>query len=252
MSIQLNNQDYDIIPCFLPNTGGVKSIAVSAGGTGYTNLTDAFCWLDGGGGEGGHGLITISGGVVTGVTVVNPGKGYTSDPTIEWSEKDDAGSGATFTFTYRDEADAIENWETHYAKQGSLLYLPSAKRLLLAETTAGSSAATHVNLGVNSAHSSVLDNETLALTMDYDNKVIVANPSAGDVTLSIGDDVAKAGFRAIVQVTDATNNVIVSRSGSTATVNGGTSKSYSSLTIYDQLIITCGEDNKLVVSRMPV
>jgi FtsP/CotA-like multicopper oxidase with cupredoxin domain/fibronectin type 3 domain-containing protein len=57
---------------------GVTSVAVTAGGSGYTVAGVTFT---GGGGTGAAGTVTLSGGVVTGVTVTDGGSGYTSAPT---------------------------------------------------------------------------------------------------------------------------------------------------------------------------
>jgi len=80
----------------LKESGSVASIAI-VGGTGYTagDLT-----ATGGGGVDGSnefaGTYTVSGGVIDAVTITNPGKGFTSAPTIVISS---SGSGATLTPT---------------------------------------------------------------------------------------------------------------------------------------------------------
>ncbi len=87
---------------------GINSIAVTSGGSGYVNQSPAsppaantagtFVDIVGGGGSGATAYATVSGGVVTGVTIANPGSGYTSMPTIHISStgiSGVAGSGAT-------------------------------------------------------------------------------------------------------------------------------------------------------------
>jgi len=71
-----------LVPDVIPNAtlGTVQSVAVTAGGTGYTSApTVAFT---GGGGTGATAVATVTGGVVTGIQVTNGGSGYTSNPTV--------------------------------------------------------------------------------------------------------------------------------------------------------------------------
>lgn len=70
----------DIAPGVAPE-GGVASVAVTAGGTGYTSApTVAFS--GGGGGTGAAGTAIVSGGAVVGINITNPGSGYTSAPSV--------------------------------------------------------------------------------------------------------------------------------------------------------------------------
>ena len=74
----------------------VASIAVTAGGSGYTSTPTVT--ITGGGGYGAAATATISGGgAVTGITVTNPGREYTSTPTVTISGG--GGSSATATAT---------------------------------------------------------------------------------------------------------------------------------------------------------
>ena len=74
---------------------GVSSIAVTAGGSGYTSVP--LVTFSGGGGAGAAAVATLVGGIVTQVTVTNPGTGYTSAPTVGFSGG--AGTGAAATAT---------------------------------------------------------------------------------------------------------------------------------------------------------
>jgi uncharacterized protein len=77
-------------------TNGVLSIAVGAGGTGYTSAPTVT--IAGGGGVGATAEAVISaGGVVTSIKITNPGSGYTTVPTIALTGG--AGAGATGTAT---------------------------------------------------------------------------------------------------------------------------------------------------------
>jgi autotransporter-associated beta strand protein len=87
---------------------GISSIAVTSGGSGYINQSPSspptpgtagtFVDIVGGGGTGATAYATVSAGAVTGITISNPGSGYTSMPTIFISSTVTggvAGSGAT-------------------------------------------------------------------------------------------------------------------------------------------------------------
>jgi hypothetical protein len=60
--------------------GGVASIAVSAGGAGYTAAPTVT--IAGGGGTGATATATVAAGAVTAITVDTAGTGYTSAPTV--------------------------------------------------------------------------------------------------------------------------------------------------------------------------
>jgi hypothetical protein len=77
---------------YLSAAGGVKSITVGNGGTGYTTAPTVA--LTGGGGSGAEAVATVSAGVVTAVTITKAGRGYTSAPTVAFAG---AGTGATGT-----------------------------------------------------------------------------------------------------------------------------------------------------------
>ena len=74
-------------------TGPVASIAVTAGGSGYTN--GASLTISGGGGSGAAGTIQVANGAITGVVLSTGGSGYTSAPTVTAP----TGTGATFSVT---------------------------------------------------------------------------------------------------------------------------------------------------------
>lgn len=61
-------------------TGGLSSVIIVNGGVQYTGRQEAI--ILGGGGSGASVSIALSGGTVTAVSVVNPGTGYTSAPSI--------------------------------------------------------------------------------------------------------------------------------------------------------------------------
>jgi len=83
----------------------LASIVITAGGTGYTTTPQVVI-------EGGNPEIpatataVVTSGVVTGITIVNPGRGYLSAPIIRISG--DTGSGALATSTIDTEIDSLE------------------------------------------------------------------------------------------------------------------------------------------------
>ncbi|HHD7485784.1 TPA: right-handed parallel beta-helix repeat-containing protein [Klebsiella oxytoca] len=87
----LNNAGHDI--AF--GGGRLQSIAVTAGGSGYTSAPTVE--IAGGGGSGALATATVSGGAVTKISVLYRGFGYTSAPTVTISGG--GGSGATATGT---------------------------------------------------------------------------------------------------------------------------------------------------------
>ena len=95
----------DVMPASANVLAGVSTIAVSNGGSGYVNQgspptansSGTFVDIVGGGGSGALAWATVTGGVVTGITVLDSGTGYTSMPTIHISSAVSsgvAGSGA--------------------------------------------------------------------------------------------------------------------------------------------------------------
>ena len=79
------------------NMGGVvDTIAVTAGGSGYTSAPAVS--FSGGGGSGATATAVIDSGAVTAITITGGGSGYTSAPTVTLSGG--GGSGATATATF--------------------------------------------------------------------------------------------------------------------------------------------------------
>lgn len=101
---QVRRRGYGIL-----NGNVVKSIKITFGGTGYT--TAPTVTFTGGGGSGATGTAVISNGVVTGISLTNPGNlttvgpYYTSAPTIVISGGGGTGAMATATITAATDAD---------------------------------------------------------------------------------------------------------------------------------------------------
>ena len=107
-TLSINGAGASVLAASANVLAGINSIAITAGGSGYvnqtpvsppaTNTAGTFVDFVGGGGTGATAYATVVGGVVTGVTIANPGSGYTSMPTIHISStaiSGVAGSGAT-------------------------------------------------------------------------------------------------------------------------------------------------------------
>jgi hypothetical protein len=95
-------------------TGRVGSVTVSNGGTGYipAETTVTFGAPNVTGGIQATGTAVISGGVITGVTVTNPGSGYTSAPAVTIASTG-AGASAVATSVKVDGGVKINNLD-HY------------------------------------------------------------------------------------------------------------------------------------------
>ncbi len=81
------------------DVGRISSIAVSGSMSGYNNIPTIT--LSGGGGYGATATATVSGGAITAINVVNPGRGYTSAPTVAITahSSDSSATGASGTAT---------------------------------------------------------------------------------------------------------------------------------------------------------
>ena len=77
--------------------GGVFSVAVTNGGSGFTSPPKVT--FSGGGGTGAAAAAVISHGKVIGVTITNPGTGFITAPTITFSGGNGRGAAATATLT---------------------------------------------------------------------------------------------------------------------------------------------------------
>jgi len=73
--------------------GAITAIAITNGGSGYTNPTVTITAAAGDSGTGATATVVEAGGVITGITIDNGGSGYKTAPTVTIS--DPAGTGAT-------------------------------------------------------------------------------------------------------------------------------------------------------------
>ena len=134
------------------------------------------------------------------------------------------------------------------AMDGELVKTSDSDRVFVATSTAGVSDATKVEIATLKGNTAITA-ASPTLDMTDNNKVIPVDASSNAVDFQVADDEFTAGFRCILQVKDGTNNISLSRSGSTATINGGTTKSYTTPAAYTHVHVTCAEDNELVVSK---
>jgi hypothetical protein len=99
----------------------VDTLTLGAGGTGYTTPDVTFT---GGSGSGAAAVATVTGGVVSAITVTNPGVGYTTLPSVAITGA--GGSGATATAGYaltlpQQEKAVIEQFDTDYGRMNAVL-----------------------------------------------------------------------------------------------------------------------------------
>lgn len=80
--------------------GYVSAVVIAAGGTGYhqDTTTISFSAPQTAGGTPATGEVTVAAGVITAVTITNPGSGYTANPTVTITDTDDT-PGTTGSIT---------------------------------------------------------------------------------------------------------------------------------------------------------
>lgn len=77
--------------------GAVKSVTVTAGGSGYATPTVTLSAPPAGGTQA-TAFATVNAGAITAITLINPGSGYTADPTVTITPgRGQGGTGATAT-----------------------------------------------------------------------------------------------------------------------------------------------------------
>lgn len=92
-----NVEDFTIVGNTIDNPRGYVTVAVTAGGSGYTSPPTVS--FTGGGGTGLKAVARLTGGAVTAIDVIHPGTGYTSAPTVTITGGGGAGATASATFT---------------------------------------------------------------------------------------------------------------------------------------------------------
>lgn len=94
-------------------TGSVEDVTVTDGGADYTSATVTFS-APGAGGTQATGTVQLAGGEVVGITVTNPGSGYTAAPTVTITGN---GTGATATASLG-AGDDSSDWGASYVVEG--------------------------------------------------------------------------------------------------------------------------------------
>jgi len=95
-----DNYNTELHYYYYPTTivqGGLAGFGTIVGGSGYTNGTYTNVPLTGGNGSNGTATITVSGGAVTAVTLVNPGYLYLVDNTLSAAVSTIGGTGSGFS-----------------------------------------------------------------------------------------------------------------------------------------------------------
>jgi hypothetical protein len=108
LAITNAGSDYFTTPT-ITITSGITSTTSIVGGSGYINGNFPLIVSGGGGSASGcTGAFTISGGGLTSITILNAGRGYTSAPTLSFTNANSgSGTGASATATLGTGASAI-------------------------------------------------------------------------------------------------------------------------------------------------
>lgn len=121
--------------------GGVLTLGVITPGSSYTNGTYTNVPLTGGSGSGATANITVSGGEVTAVTIVNKGAGYSGSDNLSAAASDIGGTGSGFSVVVAtvQAQEQKEKWEAPTTapdiersikitdKKGNIVEIPRAK-----------------------------------------------------------------------------------------------------------------------------
>ena len=93
VELQIVDNTTETASALLTGAGGVASVAIVSGGTGYGNTPTVTFTAPPTGGVLATATATAVGGIITSVTITNPGCGYTSAPTVSFN----VGTGASTT-----------------------------------------------------------------------------------------------------------------------------------------------------------
>ena len=116
----------------------LASITVTAGGTGYSDVP--LVSITGGGGRDATAVATVTGGVITAITLVNKGFGYTSAPSVDITDPTGVGGSASavlaITETIPMQAKAIQElFELNYGRMNATLGTELPFTSFLTQTT---------------------------------------------------------------------------------------------------------------------
>lgn len=155
----------------------------------------------------------------------------------------------TFPLALGSGLDADLNKFGWQAVDGEVAKTSDTDRVFVATSTAGASDATKVEFAMLKGNAAITA-ASPTLDMTFNNRNIQVDTSSNTVDFQVADDEITEGFRCVLLVDDATNNVSITRSGSTATINGGTTKSYTTPAVGTHILISCGVDNELHVAKI--
>jgi hypothetical protein len=156
--------------------GGVSTVPVTAGGTGYTAATVTFT---GGGGTGAAGTVVLNAGAVSGVTITAAGSGYTSAPTATITGN---GTGATL-------GSVVVTYGTTEVKSGKVASYNSGTRTLKVDVTKGSFATTDLVIGQSSTASGIASTSVTNVNLGVSlSGGVDGNDTVTDADLMMGWD----------------------------------------------------------------
>lgn len=163
----------------VPN-GGVASVTITNGGTGYSNSFAVT--FTGGGGTGATGTATAKSGVIISVQITNPGSGYTSAPTAVFTAGGgSSGAGTGNVLAGPAAGQAIASYSGH-------MWVSNNRTISISDTGSFFNFATGVATSVTIVDSTLLSNIT-ALTVANNFLYIFGNDSVdviGDVQVISG------------------------------------------------------------------
>ena len=159
-------------------TGGVASVTVGAGGSGYTDGTAVS--ITGGGGSGATGTINVTSGAITSVTITSQGIGYTSVPTVSAT----GGTGATLTAVIEKPND-VETADT-FGTGFTDAWDPTNKRWKIMDQSSSPNVS-----NIKFANSNI-DWSHFSCHIDAQNNAVANGNSNGAFSFRFGDD-ASAG-----------------------------------------------------------
>lgn len=130
-----------------------------------------------------------------------------------------------------------------------VLHARDTKRVFVANEDAGATDPEVIELATMKGNA-VIVAPSPTVDMTFNNKTLTVDTNSNPVDFQFADDEFNNTFRMVVVVKDGTSNVSFTRSGSTATINGGSTKSYTTPTAHTMFIVACTEDNKLSVAKL--
>jgi FtsP/CotA-like multicopper oxidase with cupredoxin domain len=183
-------------------TGQVDAIVLAIGGSGYVAPTVGF---SGGGGTGAAATATIDvNGVITGVTVTDPGSGYTTAPTVTITDTTGPGAGASATATLTVTGLTLTAPGTGYTSNPTVAISDS--------TGTGTGAA-----------------GTATVTTDTVSSITIVNGGGGYTTASVAITGTGTGATATATITTSTVSAITVVNGGAGYATGGIRKFVDSL-----------------------